>query len=256
MTVKALEDFEISRKDAERAKNMFALGLLSWLYNRPLEGTRQVPGVQVRQQARDPGGEHRGLPGRLELRRDHRGLLGPVRGQAGHAASRAPTATSPATSRWPTAWSPRRGGPGCRCSSAPTRSPRPRTSCTSCPSTSGSASAPSRPRTRSPASAPRSAPRSAARSASPPPPAPAWRSRRRRSGWPSRSSCRWSSATSSGPARPPACRPRPSRPTCCMALFGRNGEAPVAGGGARPRRRTASTPRSRRSGSRSSTARR
>jgi 2-oxoglutarate/2-oxoacid ferredoxin oxidoreductase subunit alpha len=39
MTVKALEDFEITRKDAERAKNMFALGLLSWLYNRPLEGT-------------------------------------------------------------------------------------------------------------------------------------------------------------------------------------------------------------------------
>jgi 2-oxoglutarate ferredoxin oxidoreductase subunit alpha len=39
MTVRALEQFEISRKDAERAKNMFALGLLSWLYNRPLEGT-------------------------------------------------------------------------------------------------------------------------------------------------------------------------------------------------------------------------
>jgi 2-oxoglutarate/2-oxoacid ferredoxin oxidoreductase subunit alpha len=39
MTVKALEDFKISRKAAERAKNMFALGLLSWLYNRPLEGT-------------------------------------------------------------------------------------------------------------------------------------------------------------------------------------------------------------------------
>jgi len=39
MTVKALEKFDITRKDAERAKNMFALGLLSWLYNRPLEGT-------------------------------------------------------------------------------------------------------------------------------------------------------------------------------------------------------------------------
>jgi 2-oxoglutarate/2-oxoacid ferredoxin oxidoreductase subunit alpha len=39
VTVKALEDFDISRKDAERAKNMFALGLLSWLYNRPGEGT-------------------------------------------------------------------------------------------------------------------------------------------------------------------------------------------------------------------------
>src|SRR5690348_12790230 len=33
MTVRALESFEISKKDAERAKNMFALGLLSWMYN-------------------------------------------------------------------------------------------------------------------------------------------------------------------------------------------------------------------------------
>jgi 2-oxoglutarate ferredoxin oxidoreductase subunit alpha len=39
LTVKALEGLEISRKDAERAKNMFALGLLSWLYHRPIETT-------------------------------------------------------------------------------------------------------------------------------------------------------------------------------------------------------------------------
>jgi 2-oxoglutarate/2-oxoacid ferredoxin oxidoreductase subunit alpha len=39
VTVKALEAFDITRKDAERAKNMFALGLLSWLYHRPVEGT-------------------------------------------------------------------------------------------------------------------------------------------------------------------------------------------------------------------------
>jgi 2-oxoglutarate ferredoxin oxidoreductase subunit alpha len=39
MTVKALEEFDITRKDAERAKNMFALGLLSWLYNRPVDST-------------------------------------------------------------------------------------------------------------------------------------------------------------------------------------------------------------------------
>ncbi|GLZ12377.1 oxidoreductase [Actinomadura sp. NBRC 104425] len=39
MTVNALADFDISKKDAERAKNMFALGLLSWLYHRPTEGT-------------------------------------------------------------------------------------------------------------------------------------------------------------------------------------------------------------------------
>jgi 2-oxoglutarate ferredoxin oxidoreductase subunit alpha len=39
MTVKALEAFDITRKDAERAKNMFALGMLSWLYDRPSDGT-------------------------------------------------------------------------------------------------------------------------------------------------------------------------------------------------------------------------
>ncbi len=39
MTVRALESFDISKKDAERAKNMFALGLLSWMYNRPTEST-------------------------------------------------------------------------------------------------------------------------------------------------------------------------------------------------------------------------
>ncbi len=39
MTLDALADFEVSKKEAERAKNMFALGLLCWLYSRPTEGT-------------------------------------------------------------------------------------------------------------------------------------------------------------------------------------------------------------------------
>jgi 2-oxoglutarate ferredoxin oxidoreductase subunit alpha len=41
MTVEALKEFDLSRKEAERAKNMFALGLLSWLYGRPTEGTER-----------------------------------------------------------------------------------------------------------------------------------------------------------------------------------------------------------------------
>ncbi|GAA0826647.1 2-oxoacid:acceptor oxidoreductase subunit alpha [Streptosporangium amethystogenes subsp. fukuiense] len=41
LTVKALEGFSLSKKDAERSKNMFALGLLSWLYHRPTEATIQ-----------------------------------------------------------------------------------------------------------------------------------------------------------------------------------------------------------------------
>ncbi|MFN0284542.1 MAG: 2-oxoacid:acceptor oxidoreductase subunit alpha [Kineosporiaceae bacterium] len=41
LTVKALEEFDLTRKEAERAKNMFALGLLSWLYTRPTTATER-----------------------------------------------------------------------------------------------------------------------------------------------------------------------------------------------------------------------
>jgi 2-oxoglutarate ferredoxin oxidoreductase subunit alpha len=41
ITVEALTSYELTRKDKERAKNMFALGLLSWLYHRPTEGTER-----------------------------------------------------------------------------------------------------------------------------------------------------------------------------------------------------------------------
>jgi 2-oxoglutarate ferredoxin oxidoreductase subunit alpha len=39
LTLDSLEDTELSRKDAGRSKNMFALGLLCWMYSRPTEGT-------------------------------------------------------------------------------------------------------------------------------------------------------------------------------------------------------------------------
>ncbi|GAB2610558.1 oxidoreductase [Paractinoplanes abujensis] len=39
MTVGALAELGVAKKDAERAKNMFALGLLSWMYSRPFEST-------------------------------------------------------------------------------------------------------------------------------------------------------------------------------------------------------------------------
>jgi 2-oxoglutarate/2-oxoacid ferredoxin oxidoreductase subunit alpha len=39
MTLEALKEVEVTKREAERAKNMFALGLMSWLYNRPTEGT-------------------------------------------------------------------------------------------------------------------------------------------------------------------------------------------------------------------------
>ncbi|MEU2626963.1 2-oxoacid:acceptor oxidoreductase subunit alpha [Kitasatospora sp. NPDC007106] len=39
LTLEALKESGLARKDAERAKNMFALGLLSWMYHRPTNGT-------------------------------------------------------------------------------------------------------------------------------------------------------------------------------------------------------------------------
>ena len=39
LTVEAIKEFGLTRKDAGRTKNMFALGLLSWLYGRPVEST-------------------------------------------------------------------------------------------------------------------------------------------------------------------------------------------------------------------------
>ncbi|WP_237111713.1 2-oxoacid:acceptor oxidoreductase subunit alpha [Nocardioides sp. WS12] len=39
ITVEAVKEWGLSRKDASRAKNMFALGLLSWMYGRPTEPT-------------------------------------------------------------------------------------------------------------------------------------------------------------------------------------------------------------------------
>ena len=40
MTIEALKGIEgVTSREAERSKNFFALGLMSWLYNRPMEGT-------------------------------------------------------------------------------------------------------------------------------------------------------------------------------------------------------------------------
>jgi 2-oxoglutarate ferredoxin oxidoreductase subunit alpha len=41
LTLDALSGTSLSRKDAGRSKNMYALGLLSWMYSRPTEGTLQ-----------------------------------------------------------------------------------------------------------------------------------------------------------------------------------------------------------------------
>ena len=69
MTVRATEDIEgVSSREAGRAKNLFALGLVSWMYGRPIEPT--VDWLQERFAERPP--ILQGQPGRaargLQLR--------------------------------------------------------------------------------------------------------------------------------------------------------------------------------------------
>ncbi|MEU6540797.1 2-oxoacid:acceptor oxidoreductase family protein, partial [Streptomyces sp. NPDC047000] len=52
LTVEALKDSGLARRDAVRCKNMFALGLLSWMYHRPTEGTEKFLQAKF---ARKPG---------------------------------------------------------------------------------------------------------------------------------------------------------------------------------------------------------
>ncbi|MGH2753532.1 MAG: 2-oxoacid:acceptor oxidoreductase subunit alpha [Actinomycetota bacterium] len=39
MTIQAVKDLGLNKKEAERSKNMFALGVICWMYSRPLEPT-------------------------------------------------------------------------------------------------------------------------------------------------------------------------------------------------------------------------
>lgn len=39
MTIEAVKESGVNKKEAERAKNMFALGVISWMYSRPLDPT-------------------------------------------------------------------------------------------------------------------------------------------------------------------------------------------------------------------------
>ena len=84
-------------------KNLFALGLLSLA----LQPARPSPTLDwivepLRQDPPGRRGQHAGLQGRLQLRRDGRALRVATTRSAGRPSwPRRPTATSPATRRWP-----------------------------------------------------------------------------------------------------------------------------------------------------------
>ena len=123
MTVEALKGIEgVTSREAERSKNFFALGLMSWLYHRPVEGTHRIHRGEVREAARDRRGEHEGVQGGLELRRDVRGLRQSRTRSRPRSSSRGRTGRSREIRRSRTASSPRASSQGFRCSSAHIRS--------------------------------------------------------------------------------------------------------------------------------------
>ena len=134
LTLGAVEEIGATKKDGQRAKNMFALGLLSWMYGRPIETSetfirekfarkRDVAEANVLalragwnygETTEAFGTTYEVAPAKL-LPGEYRQISGNTALAYGIVA-----AGHLATSRW--CW-------------AATRSPRRRTSCTSCPST-------------------------------------------------------------------------------------------------------------------------
>ena len=100
MTLEATKDIDgITKKDAERAKNMFALGLVSWMYTRPTEPTIDVAREDDSRSAAHRRGERRRLQGRPQLRRDRRALRASSRSSRRRCRP-GPTGTSPVRPRW------------------------------------------------------------------------------------------------------------------------------------------------------------
>ena len=64
-------------RDAERSKNFFALGLISWMYTRPVEPDDRVDRAEVLVAAAGARREPRRVQGRAALRRDRRAVRAP-----------------------------------------------------------------------------------------------------------------------------------------------------------------------------------
>ena len=83
LTVEALSGSGLGKKDAERAKNMFALGLVSWLYHRDLEATETFLNEKFARKPEILKANITALHAGLQLRGHDRGLRGPLRGRSG-----------------------------------------------------------------------------------------------------------------------------------------------------------------------------
>ena len=230
IAVEALASFtDLTRKEKERAKNMFALGLLSWLYTRPMDGTEAFlkakfadkPDILEANLAALRAGFNYG-----ETTEDFAVSyeVAPATMPAGHLPQRHRQRRAVAR--------PRRGGAPRAPAALPrlaTRSPRPPTSCTRSRASSATASRRCRPRTRSPVSARRSARRfgGALGVTTTSGPGPRAQGRDHRA----RRVARAAADRLRHPARRPVdrvCRPRPSRPTCSRPSSAATASRPVA----------------------------
>ncbi len=88
ITQEVCKEAGVKPRDAERSKNFFALGLVSWLYTRPIEPTLEWITQRFGSEAPGGRGQHPGLPGRLRLRRDGRAVRVQLRGAAGQLRAR------------------------------------------------------------------------------------------------------------------------------------------------------------------------
>ena len=87
LTRLAVEELGLSQKEADRCRNFFAMGLVFWLYDRPLDPTLRYIDEKFGKTPRHRRGQSPGPDGRLQLRRNDRGLRRPLRRRQGEAAA-------------------------------------------------------------------------------------------------------------------------------------------------------------------------
>ena len=80
LTKEACEPLGVKPRDADRSKNFFALGLISWMYTRPERADDRVDQREVRPEAAGARRQPGGVPGRSRVRRDRRAVRPPVLG--------------------------------------------------------------------------------------------------------------------------------------------------------------------------------
>ena len=102
LTRLAVEGLGLGTKESDRCRNFFALGLVYWLYDRPLEPTLRYIDAKFGKKPDVAEANRRALQGRLQLRRNDRSLRQPVPRRTRPSCRRASTARSPATR--PLAW--------------------------------------------------------------------------------------------------------------------------------------------------------